>query len=255
MKMLIFGLLICLTVSCVHHARLPAAEISPPAELEKATALAAQLHENMTFNQVSKIIPLVQSDEVPLMEHGGVFYDVPVGRHYYIHLRFQHASEGEAYEKTLLNLPPAVLSNDYELALMNGLNHLKTVKQFNEIYPEAISFISYFTSTNIIQKWNSQAGIYQRYRLTLQLNISIDRTNLDVKGVSEPMIDIDEIGKIVQATNGNSSFIDLARPPYKISKEDWDKIYAAHGDLGVVGIKVTKNKPVLNFDKCMPFKD
>jgi hypothetical protein len=70
--------------------------------------MALQLHEGMTFEEVSKIIPLTRSNEVPVVEHGGVWYDVPIEKRSYIQLRFEHPMNGKTYLESELNLPPRV---------------------------------------------------------------------------------------------------------------------------------------------------
>jgi hypothetical protein len=79
------------------------------AELEKANAMVAKTHVNMTFAEISRIIPLDEHCETGIYEHGGTFYDVPVGRYYYIQLRFQHSRKEKGDGNRLLNLPPLVV--------------------------------------------------------------------------------------------------------------------------------------------------
>jgi hypothetical protein len=79
-------------------------------EKQRAVDLASELHENMTFDQIAKIIPLSATNESPTVEHGGVWYNVPVGSNYYLQLRFEHSSDNRTFEKCRLNLPPQVKS-------------------------------------------------------------------------------------------------------------------------------------------------
>jgi hypothetical protein len=93
-------LFVSLGLSCVSTAQ---------GERKQAENLCSQLHEGMTFEQVSKIIPLTQRNESGLYEHGGVWYDVPVSGHYYLQLRFEHSKDrGVADLQSHLNLPPRV---------------------------------------------------------------------------------------------------------------------------------------------------
>jgi hypothetical protein len=112
MKLIPNIVLACLAVSCSSREPSRTSSLSEQAELKKANILSAQLHENMTFQDVSKIIPLVKSDESKVVEHGGVWFDVPIGHYYYIQVRFQHPPEGKTYEDSLLNLPPRVKQID-----------------------------------------------------------------------------------------------------------------------------------------------
>jgi hypothetical protein len=57
---------------------------------EEATELVSKIRTNMTFKAISSIIPLSTSIRGFDGEHGGVWYVVPVGTNYFIHLRFEH---------------------------------------------------------------------------------------------------------------------------------------------------------------------
>jgi hypothetical protein len=100
MKYLLPLIVAVLAVSCASHNR--------QAELERAKQMTSQLHEGMTYEQVTRIIPLTRRNEVPVLEHGGVWYDVPIGKGYYIQLRFEHSRDGASYLQNRLNLPAIV---------------------------------------------------------------------------------------------------------------------------------------------------
>jgi hypothetical protein len=55
-----------------------------------ATKLTAQIHQGMTFKEISRIIPLSTNLHGYSGEHGGVWYQVPSGKNYYLQLRFEH---------------------------------------------------------------------------------------------------------------------------------------------------------------------
>lgn len=90
----------CLAISCVSNTH--------EAELERAEKIASQLHVGMTYEQVSKILPLTRQHEVPLFRHGGVVCEVPVGKMYYIELRFDRSKDGSLHLENKLNLPARV---------------------------------------------------------------------------------------------------------------------------------------------------
>jgi hypothetical protein len=80
---------------------------------EQAMDLVSKIHENMTFAEISKIIPLSTNDNPRLLTKGGIWYDVWLGKHV-IQLRFQYP--GKSYATTmsssesLLNLAPILQS-------------------------------------------------------------------------------------------------------------------------------------------------
>jgi hypothetical protein len=98
-----------LAISCASHTK--------QIELERAERMASQLHEGMTYEQVSRLIPLTQRNRVPTLVHGGVWYDVPVGKEYYIQMRFEHLKDEASYSQTKLNLPVRVKRVDRRTVL------------------------------------------------------------------------------------------------------------------------------------------
>lgn len=75
------------------------------AEMKKAEVVASEIHEGMTFEQVSKIIPISTKNESLVCEHGGVWYDLPVNGDYYIQIRFENEKEGKSASSCKVNLP------------------------------------------------------------------------------------------------------------------------------------------------------
>jgi len=100
MKLLLPIIIVLLVTSC--------SSLTQRTEYQMAEKMVLQLHEGMTFDEVSRIIPLTRNNEVPVVEHGGVWYDVPIGKRSYIQLRFEHPKNGNTYLESELNLPPRV---------------------------------------------------------------------------------------------------------------------------------------------------
>jgi hypothetical protein len=79
-----------------------------------ATALMSKVHEGMTFSEVSKVIPISETNLLTL-SHGGAQFTVAVGD-YAIWLRFNrpksppdHLPTKEELKNCRLNLPPELL--------------------------------------------------------------------------------------------------------------------------------------------------
>ena len=108
MKTKLIVIFACITASCSSRDNMSSKKSPEQAEFDKANALAAQLKEGMTFENVSNIIHVGPEFEVPVREHGGNWYDVPVGRYYHIQLRFEHYLDETNYSKVRLNLPPNI---------------------------------------------------------------------------------------------------------------------------------------------------
>jgi len=110
-KFIVIALLAGLTVSCRHGADVDAQRLpksNNDNERKLAVRLASQINTRMTFDEVSKVVSLTEANQLGIREHGGVFFDVPIGTNYYIQLRFERSSDGGVKKDSRLNLPPAV---------------------------------------------------------------------------------------------------------------------------------------------------
>lgn len=78
---------------------------------EQATELISMIHENMTFAEISSILPLSTKAKPHRLEHGGIWYVIPVGK-LNVHLRFAYPgksySTNRAGPDSILNLAPAL---------------------------------------------------------------------------------------------------------------------------------------------------
>lgn len=74
--------------------------------LVQAENIASQIHTNMSFREISKIIPLTTNDPSVVRTHGGDWYQVELQDGYYVQLRFNCPVEGGEVHESLLNLPP-----------------------------------------------------------------------------------------------------------------------------------------------------
>ena len=78
---------------------------------DEALKRISKIQEGMTFGQISTMIPLSPNSPDILMEHGGMWYAVTLGR-YWVHLRFEHPSHGKKnIDDCVLNYPPVVKLN------------------------------------------------------------------------------------------------------------------------------------------------
>jgi len=78
-------------------------------ELAHAEEIVSQLHEGMSFREVSHLLPLSASNDTGVMMHGGAWYDVPMGKTCHIQLRFSHPSMGKMFWDATLNSPPSIV--------------------------------------------------------------------------------------------------------------------------------------------------
>ena len=68
--------------------------------------MMGRIHEGMTFSEVAEVIPLSKLHAISAVEHGGVFYDVPICGKYLIQLRFNHPVGDQSIEETIVNFSP-----------------------------------------------------------------------------------------------------------------------------------------------------
>ena len=80
--------------------------------LAKAEGIASQIHTNMSFGEISKIIPLGTNNCMGVISHGGDWYQVELQDGYYLQLRFNHPVGGNGVHESLLNLPPRLRKHD-----------------------------------------------------------------------------------------------------------------------------------------------
>jgi len=73
---------------------------------EQALQLLSTIHENMTYEEISKTLPLKTNVLGFEWQHGGIWCDVPIGGTYYIQLRFERPSELKPLGQCKLNYPP-----------------------------------------------------------------------------------------------------------------------------------------------------
>src|SRR5688572_14481614 len=68
----------------------------------------------------------------------------------------------------------------YDLAISNGKKSIPVVVEFHRLFADAVSSISYYTGEYGDPEWNSKAGLYDRYILTVQFKIDLDDTRTKI---------------------------------------------------------------------------
>jgi hypothetical protein len=96
-----------------------------------------------------------------------------------------------------LVLGPIILSvscshKGYDQALESGLETIPYASEFNQFFPGSDNFISYYTGQAGEPIWNSKAGLYGRYILSLQVKITFDETRTKIIGLDDPQFYLSE---------------------------------------------------------------
>lgn len=133
--------------------------------------------------------------------------------------------------------------NRYREAVRDGFTKIPQACQVEELFGEADHFISYSGSRDVRQDWNTEVFFLERYSLTMQVEVKVNREFSRITSVvGEPMFYLTEFESIDGSTAkfGRSHDFTLA---------DWNRVVDADGDLSVIGIAIKKDAPVADFER------
>lgn len=139
------------------------------------------------------------------------------------------------------------MKRDYPKALGHGLETIPAAREFQELFPNAHNFYSYYTGTAGPPILNCKAALYDRYELSLQVRVSFDDTRTRVISYGEPTFYLNEVESVTPLSDGTTD-IRSGDLHLKFGAQDWKKVYDARGDFSALGVKLTKDKPVPNFE-------
>ncbi len=140
------------------------------------------------------------------------------------------------------------VNRGYNQAVQSGRETVPYARDFNQFFPNSDNFISYYTGQVGPPIWNSKAGLYGRYVLSLQFKIKFDETRTKITAYDDPEFYLREIREISKAENGNT-YIQYGLTHKRFGKEEWKKIIESKGDLSPLGVPIIKDSPIPGFDK------
>ena len=114
LRLLSLVVLMFLTASCQHQHL-----ASTVTTLSDAERLMASIRPGMTVEQIQRAIPHTSVSRSPVVEHGGVWYDVAISDDYVIQFRVAHPRDGRAEEQSIINYSPR-LRDRKTLAFISG---------------------------------------------------------------------------------------------------------------------------------------
>jgi hypothetical protein len=138
------------------------------------------------------------------------------------------------------------MQTNYNMAVQTGIRGHSYPGQFNELFPDAVNGISYFTGVIGTPKWYSKAGLYRRYVLRMFVDIELDTNRTTIISNGLPSGDLCELTSITVRTNGSLGI--GINQVAKLTSENWIRLFESHGDFRVLGITLETNKPVEGFD-------
>ncbi|CAN0460093.1 unnamed protein product, partial [Ectocarpus fasciculatus] len=129
-------------------------------------------------------------------------------------------------------------------AVANTVKSEPNVTAFERLYPGSEHFISYYTGTYGQPRWNSTTLIHDRYELTMQFDIDIDRAGTNVTAIEPPQFWLNERRHVQRLPDGRLSISYDPDGGAEFGPDDWKKLVASNGDLSVLGIGNVDKTPV-----------
>jgi hypothetical protein len=137
--------------------------------------------------------------------------------------------------------------SNYDTAVQSGIIGLPWPKEMESLFGEGDHFITHYGFSPGPKLWNSEVYFYGRYRLTMQVTVSLDPGNARVLGNTEPpKFYLREI-KSVTTEDGTLAAYFSGR--WEFDSKKWKQLVQARGDWSVLGIPVKKNDPVPRFEE------
>src|SRR5437660_1287689 len=146
---------------------------------------------------------------------------------------------------------PSILAQTggYAEALKDGKKTIPYAREFNELFPKAWNFYSYYTGEARTPVWNSMVGLYGRYTLTMRVDVSFDKSRKKVVSYGKPKFQLLEVEEIEPLPQGRAEIHLRTEGQRDFGEEEWKKLVEAKGDFEAIGITLIKDKPVKGFDQ------
>ena len=123
---------------------------------------------------------------------------------------------------------------NYPKTITDGLTSVSYAAEFAALFPQGRHTISYFTGENGSPTWNAKAGIADRYILTMQIPVTLDRAAGRVTSFGTPQFYLNEVTAVAQLPDGRFQ-ISYGRN-IRFGVTEWQSFREKHADLSVFGI-------------------
>ena len=129
----------------------------------------------------------------------------------------------------------------------SGRATMVPVQQFERLHPGASHFVSYLTGTHGTPTWNSVAGLYGRYELTMQVPVRLNAMRNGVASYGQPVFALAEVRSV---TPGAAGALDVTHGGVDATfgPAEWQKVVDRGGDFGALGLSLQMNQPVPGFN-------
>jgi hypothetical protein len=139
------------------------------------------------------------------------------------------------------------MTNNYNIAVQSAVHGHSYPAQFNNLFPNAVNGISYYTGEIGRPKWYSKAGLYGRYVLRMYCEIELDEARTNIVSMGSPDFDMCELTNITLNPSGSAKMQPHATA--KFSLNTWQHLIDAKGDFHALGIELETNKAVEHFEE------
>ena len=151
----------------------------------------------------------------------------------------------------------AVYAKDEKAVVAEAVRSIPYLKEFQQLFPAATVHMGFpasviFTKENeheVMQQFyiGAHVGLYSRYELTMTVVFKMTPDQKRITSFEEPCFRVQEVGPITVSPN-DQAHISYGRA------DDFDyakfKLLKAHGgDFASIGLKLTKDSPVPNFER------
>lgn len=139
------------------------------------------------------------------------------------------------------------MTKDYSKALDHGLTTIPVARQFQELYPGSHNSYAHYAGVENTPELQCQTLLYGRYELTLQIEVKFDDQRVKVISFGEPRFFLKEVQSVTPLSDGRF-YISAGELQMRFGAREWEKIFNAHGDVSVLGVKLVKDKPIPNLE-------
>jgi hypothetical protein len=137
-------------------------------------------------------------------------------------------------------------SATYQQAVTNTVKSEPHVAAFEKLFPGSRHFITYYTGVSGTPRWNSKALIHGRYVLTMQFDVTIDRSGTQMTAASKPAYYLHEVSNVELLPDGRAFIRYKGESQREFGLKEWSALEAAGGDLSALGLNVKRDQPVPN---------
>jgi len=124
---------------------------------------------------------------------------------------------------------------NYDKTVSDGTASIPFAAQFEKLFPHSRHFITHYSGREGPQiTWNSHTGIADRYILTMQIPITVDRSAGRVTSFGAPKFYLNEVTDVSQLPDGRFKISYGRAIPFGVP--EWQSFCEKHGDLSVFGI-------------------